>query len=140
MSDLFDDLGDPRWSRRLHQAQDAERAARIYTRACLEEEIWRFAPPVADLIEMEWLDNTEHPRLLLVRISGRDFLMEDPLEFEPGPVDPGRRWDAIDTLVGQLAVDWDEVHSNYLAVDETGWFQLDRPVTHRGESGRSERK
>lgn len=127
MSDLFDaEYGSAVHSKKLVQAYDAARAAQTYARACTEEEIWRFAPDVVDTIEMEWVDDFDTNRLHLRRMSGPDFLMEDALEFEPGDVDFGRRWDAIDSLVEDLAASWYDADSTYLKTD-VGHFILDRP-------------
>jgi hypothetical protein len=127
MSDLFEkEYGMAVHSKKLVQAYDAARAALTYARACTEEEIWRFAPDVVDTIEMEWIDDFDAHGLRLRRMSGPDFLMEDALEFEPEDVDFGRRWDAINDLVEDLAASWHDADSNYPKT-EVGHFMLDRP-------------
>ena len=126
MSDLFEgEHGIAVHSKKLVQAYDALTAAETYARACIIEEVWRFAPDPVDRIEMEWVDDFDSARLYLRAMKGDGFLMEDVSDYD---VDEGRRWDAIDSLVAGLAESWYVAESNFFTADgEENTFYLDRP-------------
>lgn len=128
MSDLFEgEYSIPVHSRKLVQAYDALTAAETYVRACIQEEIWRFAPDAVDRIEMEWVDDFDISRLYLRQMEGPDFHMDDSSDYDS---DEARRWDAIDTLIADLADSWYVAQSNFMPVDgEANTFVIERPTT-----------
>lgn len=126
---LFSEDGVPNNTRGYVRAMDEFLDARNRMRDLAEAEVWRYAPADVATVVMRWTDDPDQQRLALDAFEAADgtVLMEDALEREAEGPDAGRRWDAVDSLLVDLADDWEDARSRYPSRDAEH-FTMQRPT------------